>query len=99
MGWSGRNLSKRFGLDIGLSPKAAARVVRFDRTRRLLQRHAGAGTPFTLAAMAATGGYYDQAHLAREFRALAGCPPSRWVAEELRNVQAVGAVPAAGSAA
>jgi len=32
-------------------------------------------------------GYFDQAHLAREFRALAGLPPSQWLAEEFRNVQ------------
>jgi Helix-turn-helix domain len=64
------------------------RVVRFDRARRLLQRRvATAGQP-ELAALAAACGYYDQAHLAREFRALAGCPPSRWLAEEFRNVQA-----------
>ena len=29
-----------------------------------------------------------EAHLAREFRALAGCSPSQWIAEEFRNVQA-----------
>lgn len=32
-------------------------------------------------------GYYDQAHLTREFCDMAGCLPSRWVAEELRNIQ------------
>jgi AraC-like DNA-binding protein len=47
-------------------------------------RRAGA----TLARLAAECGYYDQAHLAREFRALAGCPPSVWLAEEFRFVQA-----------
>jgi Domain of unknown function (DUF6597) len=41
-------------------------------------------------------GYFDQAHLAREFRALAGCPPSQWLAEEFRNVQA-GAWPDEGA--
>ena len=41
-----------------------------------------------LADLAADCGYFDQAHLAREFRALAGCPPSQWLAEEFRNVQA-----------
>ena len=38
--------------------------------------------------LAAECGFYDQAHLAREFRALAGCPPSQWLAEEFRFVQA-----------
>ena len=42
-----------------------------------------------LADLAIECGYYDQAHLAREFRGLAGCPPSALLAEELRNVQAV----------
>ena len=73
---------------IGLTPKAAARVVRFDRARRLLQRRVAAGRAPALADLAAAGGYYDQAHLAREFRELAGCAPSRWLAEEFRNVQA-----------
>jgi AraC-like DNA-binding protein len=42
----------------------------------------------TFARLAGECGFYDQAHLAREFRALAGCPPSVWLAEEFRFVQA-----------
>jgi AraC-like DNA-binding protein len=87
-GWSSRQLATRFRTEIGFTPKVAARVVRFDRARRLLQRRVAASGPPELAALAAACGYYDQAHLAREFRALAGCPPSRWIAEEFRNVQA-----------
>ena len=62
-------------------------MVRFDRARRLLQRRVTSGGAPPLADLAVAGGYYDQAHLAREFRGLAGCPPSRWLAEEFRNVQ------------
>jgi AraC-like DNA-binding protein len=58
-------------------------VVRFDRARRTLQRPAAPGTRRTLADVAALSGYCDQAHLAREFGALAGCSPSRWLEEEL----------------
>ena len=90
-GWSGRHLTGRFRAEIGLTPKAAARVVRFDRARKLLVRKltgATAGGGYLLADLAADCGYFDQAHLAREFRALAGCPPSQWLAEEFRNVQA-----------
>jgi AraC-like DNA-binding protein len=58
-------------------------VTRFDRARRALQHQPG----LPLAGLAARCGYYDQAHLAREFRELAGCPPSAWLAEEFRNVQ------------
>jgi AraC-like DNA-binding protein len=89
IGWSDRYLRGRFRDETGLTPKAAARVIRFDRARRLLQRRAAAGVVLPpLADLAADCGYYDQAHLAREFRDLAGCPPSAWLAEELRNVQA-----------
>lgn len=88
VGWSPRLLSERFGAEIGLTPKAAARVVRFNRARRLLQCRAAAGQPPALADLAVECGYYDQAHLASEFRALAGAPPSRWLADEFRNLQA-----------
>jgi AraC-like DNA-binding protein len=84
-GWSGRHLTSRFRAEIGLTPKAAARVVRFDRARKLLVTRVG---DCRLADLAVDCGYFDQAHLAREFRALAGCPPSQWLAEEFRNVQA-----------
>jgi AraC-like DNA-binding protein len=87
-GWSERHLTGRFRAEIGLAPKAAARVVRFDRARKLLVRKLTAGGDYLLADLAADCGYFDQAHLAREFRALAGCPPSQWLAEEFRNVQA-----------
>jgi AraC-like DNA-binding protein len=87
-GWSERHLTGRFRAEIGLAPKAAARVIRFDRARKLLVRKLTAGRDYLLADLAADCGYFDQAHLAREFRALAGCPPSQWLAEEFRNVQA-----------
>lgn len=95
-GWSERHLRSRFRAEIGLGPKAAARVVRFHRARRLLQRRVAAGQPPALAGLAAACGYYDQAHLDREFRALAGCPPTRWLAEEFRNIQARAAEALAG---
>jgi AraC-like DNA-binding protein len=87
VGWSPRYLQQRLRTETGLTPKAAARVTRFDRARRILQRQAASGAVVTLADVAAGCGYYDQAHLAREFRALAGCPPATWLADEFRNVQ------------
>jgi AraC-like DNA-binding protein len=84
-GWSARHLRARFRAETGLSPKAAARVIRFSRARRILQRRALAGESFRLAELAAACGYYDQAHLDREFGLLAGCPPTTWVTTELQN--------------
>jgi AraC-like DNA-binding protein len=86
-GWSPRYLQRRLLTETGLTPKAAARVTRFDRARRSLQRRAAAGQAASLARLAADCGYYDQAHLAAEFRDLAGCAPSVWLAEEFRNFQ------------
>lgn len=84
VGWSRRHLSERFAAEYGLRPKEAARVMRFERSKRLLKEP---GRP-SLAAVAAASGYYDQAHLAREWNDLAGCPPSAWLAgEELPFVQ------------
>ena len=87
-GWSDRHLRAKFRLEIGLTPKAAARVIRFDRARRRLARRVRAGGAADLAELAAHGGYYDQAHLDREFGALAGCAPTAWLAQEFRSVQA-----------
>jgi AraC-like DNA-binding protein len=98
VGWSARHLRSRFATEIGLTPKAAARVVRFDQARRRLALRAArgplqlwpdadAGRGLDLAGLAADCGYFDQAHLDREFCALAGCPPTRWLAEEFRNIQ------------
>ncbi|MCO5998871.1 helix-turn-helix domain-containing protein [Actinoallomurus rhizosphaericola] len=84
VGWSRRHLSERFAAEYGLRPKEAARVMRFERSKRLLKEP---GRP-PLASVAAVCGYYDQAHLAREWNDLAGCPPSAWLAgEELPFVQ------------
>ena len=77
IGWSRRHLADRFRSEIGLAPKTAARVIRFERAcERLL-------TPSRppLAQVAADGGYVDQAHLARDFRELAGITATRWLAE------------------
>jgi AraC-like DNA-binding protein len=87
-GWSERHLRTRFLADIGLAPKAAGRVIRFHRARQELARRAAAGRRLDLAGLAASYGYFDQAHLDREFRAIAGCPPTTWLAEEFRNIQA-----------
>ncbi|GAA0512032.1 AraC family transcriptional regulator [Paractinoplanes deccanensis] len=83
VGWSGRHLTDRFRAEFGLRPKEAARVARFDRARQALRPTA------RLADLAAACGYADQSHLVREFRALAGCTPSRLLADDFGFVQAM----------
>ncbi len=86
VGWSRRHLGERFRAELGLAPKQAARVLRFERAGRLLRRGRT-----DLAALAAECGFYDQAHLTNEWRALAGCTPGTWIAEELPFLQDEGA--------
>lgn len=84
VGWSQGYLIRRFTEQIGLTPKTSARVLRFNRAVRLLT-----GEDANLTEVAAACGYYDQAHLNREFRALAGTTPGRMAAARL----AEGALP------
>jgi AraC-like DNA-binding protein len=49
----------------------------------MLRRRGGSD----LAELAVGCGYYDQAHLTNEWRALAGCSPGTWIAEELPFLQ------------
>ena len=93
VGWSSRHLGERFRAETGLTPKEAARVARFSRARRLLTTRVSTGRPADLAALALACGFADQAHLTREWRALSGLPPTRWLAEELGFVQDTGAAP------
>lgn len=84
IGWSRQYLTKRFTGEFGSSPKVAGRVARFERAKQMLLH-----TPslVSIAQVAAACGYYDQPHLNREFARLAGCSPTRWLAEEIPSVQ------------
>ncbi|MEV8314513.1 AraC family transcriptional regulator [Streptomyces sp. NPDC059900] len=68
-GWSRKRLWSRFTAQVGLTPKRAAMLVRFDRAVRGLS--AGRGP----AEVAAVCGYVDQSHLHRDVLAFAGCTP------------------------
>lgn len=82
IGCSQRYLAKKFQAELGVGPKIAARIIRFDLARRRLARGGG-----TVADTAAGSGYYDHAHFDREFRQFAGCSPTQWLADEFRIVQ------------
>jgi AraC-like DNA-binding protein len=79
LGWSHRRLIASFREGIGLPPKAIGRMLRFERVSRLLQR---VDEP-RLAEVAIDCGYYDQAHLNRDFREFAGTTPGEYLARRL----------------
>ncbi|MBM7806552.1 AraC-like DNA-binding protein [Geodermatophilus bullaregiensis] len=99
VGWSERHLTVRFRAETGLGPKEAARVVRFDRARRVLAARVSAGRRPDLAGLAAAGGFADQAHLTRDWRVFSGLSPLRWLAAEIGFVQDGTAAVPGGSAA
>ena len=76
---SRRHLTTRFREQIGVPPKAFARILRFDRGVRRLRREGDA----SLADIARECGYYDQAHFNRDFREFAGWTPTEFVARLL----------------
>jgi AraC-like DNA-binding protein len=71
LGRSRRHLAARFREQVGLPPKTVARIMRFDHAVALLRRR-----DVCLAGVAFECGYYDQAHLNRDFRDFAGTSPA-----------------------
>ncbi|QEU94815.1 AraC family transcriptional regulator [Streptomyces kanamyceticus] len=85
---SERRLTAVFRAETGLSPKQAARLMRFQHARTAVVRSVAAGAGPDLARVAADTGYYDHSHLVRDFQQYTGASPTRWLAEECRNIQA-----------
>jgi AraC-like DNA-binding protein len=96
---SHRTLIARFRTCIGFPPKTVARLLRFNRAVRSLDRRA-VGEPYIEAQhaadrpvgaipwadLAADCGYSDQAHLIRDFREFSGSTPAAF----LRDVSLLG---------
>ncbi|QIS15215.1 AraC family transcriptional regulator [Nocardia arthritidis] len=72
-GWSPRHFRRRFADDIGLSPKTFGALTRFTAALRA----AAAAPEPDLSRIADESGYYDQAHMHRDFLRFAGAPPGR----------------------
>lgn len=84
---SERQLGTVFRTEFGLTPKAAARLMRFEHARQRVAGMATVDDGRDLAAIAHECGYYDHAHLVRDFRQYVGTSPTRWIAEERENIQ------------
>lgn len=73
VGMSAKRLIAVFRAEVGLSPKAYARVRRLQAALRLL----GEG-PVGGARIAAEIGYFDQAHFVRDFESFTGMTPTQY---------------------
>ncbi|MBO4209424.1 helix-turn-helix domain-containing protein [Micromonospora echinofusca] len=101
VGWSRRHLAAVFRREFGLTPKVAARLLRFQRAHSLLppspllppdpdcgpadladprgglaDLDCGPADRYRWAEIAVRCGYFDQAHLIRDFREFAGTTPT-----------------------
>jgi AraC-like DNA-binding protein len=75
VGFSARRLNELFLLQVGVPVKRYARILRFQHAVRRLSCAPGAN----LARLALECGYYDQAHLYRDFRELATLTPTAYL--------------------
>lgn len=76
-GLSPRRFGELFQREVGLAPKVYARLCRFQRVLRQLD----AGGAYSWVETALTHGYFDQAHLIRDFRQFAGMTPTAYLAQ------------------
>jgi AraC-like DNA-binding protein len=79
IGCSRRHLISRFREHVGVTPKLLARILRFERVVSLVDER----TEMGWAEIAQVCGYYDQAHMIRDFNQFAGGPPSEFARRRL----------------
>lgn len=72
---SARQLERRFHHEVGVPPRLLASILRFRRIFDVLEHRQPAR--WVEAALAA--GYFDQAHMIRDFRRFAGCTPREYL--------------------
>jgi AraC-like DNA-binding protein len=73
IGWSHKHLIRRFTEQVGVTPKLAARMIRFEGVLGRMSREPRPDW----ARLAFDTGYADQAHLIRDFGEFAGTSPGR----------------------
>lgn len=78
LGVSERQLERRFKLEVGISPKKMASIIRFKHALYHLQNSRN----LTLTEIAHNVGYYDQAHFNRDFKDITGLVPKQFFKED-----------------
>jgi AraC-like DNA-binding protein len=84
-GFSRKHLAALFLRQVGLAPKALARVQRFRAALALVQR----SESMPWAELAQQCGYYDQSHLVNEFHALGGMAPGEFLRRDRPDAASV----------
>lgn len=74
-----RQLERQFIANVGVSPKLLSRIIRFQHTLQLIEQKRFN----SLTMVAYAGGFYDQAHFIKDFKAFTGLNPKQYFSEEL----------------
>lgn len=90
LGWSAKRLITRFREEIGVTPKQAARLIRFERAVEAPTFR----TDADWCEFAQEHGYYDQSHLINEFQRFGGDTPQRLARRWMHESAGFSATPA-----
>ncbi len=75
IGFSERQLERKFKKQVGIAPKTLSRIMRFQKFLAMTKE----ADTLTLADAAAACGYYDQSHFIRDFTKFSGMSPMRYL--------------------
>ncbi|NOK57938.1 MAG: AraC family transcriptional regulator [Chloroflexi bacterium AL-W] len=79
LGFSSRRFIELFRHEVGLTPKRFCRIQRFQKVLRCIEN----GGQIAWADVAASCGYFDQAHCINDFRAFSGLNPTTYCAQNV----------------
>jgi AraC-like DNA-binding protein len=85
IGISSRRFIQLFSNQVGLTPKLFARVRRFQQVLKNIRR----GAEFSWVDMAASCGYFDQAHFIHDFKEFSGINPTAYLAQKTDHLNHV----------
>ena len=75
IGFSERQLERKFKKQVGITPKLLSRIMRFQKFLALSKQ----SEEMTLSAAALACGYYDQSHFIRDFTLFSGVSPVNYL--------------------
>jgi AraC-like DNA-binding protein len=85
IGISSRRFIQLFSNEVGLTPKLFARVRRFQQVLQNIRT----GVEFSWVDMAASCGYFDQAHFIHDFKEFSGINPTTYLAQKTEHLNHV----------
>ncbi len=85
VGISSRRFIQLFSNEVGLTPKLFVRVRRFQQVLQQIR----SGMEFSWAEMAASCGYFDQAHFIHDFKEFSGINPTTYLAQKTNHLNHV----------